>query len=522
MRTRIFHPDYKQSGLGYTRLPTKIAEAPAKWGLTKNGLVVYLFLISRVKKKCWFNGKSLKCWMKGNLGETAVSSGLRNLVDTGFCTKVPNRKIDGTIAGWDYTFSAFPRERSLVNSVDPEVCLALDSTDWFDHNPESGKPDSGNASLKEKDMDRQEGIEEDKTPDPLHEEEGSSQNFFREVDSTTSVVEQTREPSEPRLSSASGPTSQSLKTSSPGTEVPEDLREPVDNQAHRTGLPVGGGTFASLCDSRAMPDSDEKGAGRWRNEMMKSEIGRRVLEILQPEQVPNDKSLRPISNRISKGEIKLDYLAFLEEMVILPNQKAAEAGRESLKSIPEILKFLKDPERNSGSVIFKNWKARRIRKAQSDWERVNREDPDGRIFREELAALVSLPYPIELRPPLQGRSSPPSEPPIYYFAALHRFKTGAGLVPSDPAQSIVQNLKNPEIWTFLLKEAELNHAEYQCLWSVVGEYGELLPSSYGPDITDLHSNWVERHSSRKKEIEYAFRSLGISPPTKDRAHADTG
>ena len=92
-------PNFKEAGIGFTTTPTCIMENPHQWGLDGNSFRLWAYLISRIRKEQFFNGRTVSTQLQGTMGQTAVTKGLRKLCDLGFCTKRPNRNLEGQLAG---------------------------------------------------------------------------------------------------------------------------------------------------------------------------------------------------------------------------------------------------------------------------------------------------------------------------------------------------------------------------------------------------------------------------------------
>jgi predicted transcriptional regulator len=524
-RINIHQPDYKGAKLGYTRVPTSIAEDPLKWGLTKVGLHVYLFLLARVKKEVWFNGERLKKWM--GLGKEAVSNGLQNLVEAGFCKRQVHRDASGRISGWEYAFYAIPTDAKLVASIDKDIADLLRRIDWFDKEPnqafpEPVKPDSGNPPFKGKEERIPKRSERRKTPNPLRGEEGRG-HLSGEKNGKRALEEST-----PGSTSQRSRTTQSFDQtvglgSDAGTAFASQDQKDHDptSESERSSdfiqTPVSQLDSETSCTPPPGQNDSQHHNQRWRERMMEHPVGRRFLDILRPEQIPDDPALRSICTKIRKGAVTAEILAYLEDNVIRPNHTAADRSGRPLKAIPEIMSYLEKEGFRLDGITFRNWKNREVERLNDVWHRVNVLHGDWAVYHRELNYQKALSHPVSLVEYDPGPNDPPLSPPIRIYVALVVHGEGKG---PDPSSTIVEELRKPASWQFLIKEATLNHAEFQCLAKLVERFNDHLPSLCQEDLADLWANWQARRDALKREIEVGFNRIGSKPPLLNHNEED--
>lgn len=492
-KTTIHAPNYKDWKIGYTITATCVMENPHKWGLTGNSFRLWAYLAARIKKEQYFNGRTIKTQLTGIMGESAVAAALKKLCELGFCTKQVNHNEQGQYAGWAYTFYAIPKDRDRVQKISPDLCEKLTANGWFDlpedGNPSSGDvPDDGNPRSGEalfKGKDETQGIEENqgRTPSPLSEKEEGSVFPFRE-----------------RGGSDDESSDKDTQVSTPGIAPSGDLGVGLSKEMNPNDSRSGEATFPAQVD------------GRWRSKMLETPVGRRVLDILRPEQIPDDKALRSISNQISRGNLSPDYLAFLEQKKIRPNQKKAEREGDPLYSIAEILTVFTDENWKPGSPAFKSWRNQDLERLKALWRRVNRRDPSGSLFYRELEEVLAKPYRGDLSNFESSPDDSPSVSPFEFFAAVYYHDRGSGIRGTDPEPEIIEQLTQRHIWDFQLQEAELNSREFTSLWQVVDRYRSCLPRFCTDELNELRQNWDERRQARKDEIRVGFVRIGATPP----------
>lgn len=461
-KTTIHAPNYKDCGIGYTTTPTCVVENPHQWGLTGNSFRLWAYLVSRIKKEQYFNGSTIKTQLTGTMGESAVTAALKNLCENGFCTKKPHRDKRGQLAGCAYTFYAIPKDRDRVQKISPDVCEKLSAKGWFDLPedgipssgalPDDGNPPHGEALFKGKDEIQEKEKNQGTTPNPLLGKEGSSADLSGKVDS------------QPDSPASSGSTVDSATTAAP--------------------------------------------AGQHFRKLSQSPVGSRLLKMLRPAQIPGDKALRPLSREVEKGKITNAYLTFLWEKLIQPNQESADKTGSLLKSVPEILEFVKGESYSPNSTLFRQWRPNRISDLKRQWlkghENLSIEEFQQRV--EERTA----DGPFNGIAFAHGELKPDSYCNPFRLYVYWKLSQGGDIICNE--NTLLEALYDGPIWNHLLDQAATNLEQFLSLELLVHNLKDKLPPNRPTEVQELREDYCVRHSSKMEQLKAAFADMGCQPP----------
>ena len=458
-------PNYKDSGIGFTTTPTCVMENPRQWGLYGNSFRLWAYLISRIKKEQFFNGRTIYSQLQGTMGQSAVSTGLKELCDAGFCTNRSHRDATGQFAGYSYTFYAIPKKKELVAKVDPKICEKLEAIGWFDlpcdGNPYNGdapchgNPSDGEAPTKGKDenkvIDKNKGI----SPNPLSEKEGDAGAFYREDRDYS--------------------------------ELPE----------------------VEVCTNE--PTEDDFRPGRNYRNLSRTPVGSRFLEMLRPQQVPGDKALRTFSRMVEKGEITQAYLTFLWEKVILPNHQSADNEGELLKSLPEILEIMKLDAYSATQESFKLWAYSKTQRLLDLWKEAHRPFHQER-FNQELAKLAS--FNVEDGVHFFPETLDPDHYCTPFRLLIYLKRCSIDEAHLYQLENLISVLHNDEVWSQLLDRAKIGPSNFMALEHLISDstISTQIPQIRKHDVQNLRENYSEQHEEKKAELVEKFAALGANPP----------
>lgn len=471
MKIKIHIPDFKSSKIGYAMTPTCISEAPANWGLSKNAFIVYMHLISRIKKSSYFNGAVVKKRMEGFMGQSTVANALKELCDLGFCIKTPNRGCNGQMAGWDYQFFAIPQRREIVASVDEKLAEKLDKIDWFCDDPSSV---------------RTPGELKPETQEPRRENRLHGETPFNSKEGK----------------SKEGTGNEGLRNENEKVKSPLPLSQ---KEGDPTLFFSGEDEEISIPDTSSREGDVKLESGRWFKDMLTMPGGRLLLESLDPDQIPDDKSLRRPTNLLKKGELTRSYICYLIEKIVQPNQKNHSRNGSPLLTITEIVEYLKDPNFASHSDDFKRWKGSKILSLRNCWKKLNESlsDPNSleRVVESKKSEYEFQVYdsPDDYENGTFARRTSPFE-----YLIFLRNEVDAG--------RIYQAIIFPPKWKQLLRDAAYNHKEFYSLAELVHHFDAQIQHSLKEEFRNLHENWVDQHESLRNEIEEEFARMGSSPP----------